>query len=962
MKLWKSKKSSSCVPGKSSSTKHDDKVDSSISVTSDRAMSPAQSEDSGLAADRGTTYATISLPRENAQAMGILFLDRVDLTYPPVIATLNALGPAADFLAPGDRLHQIDGISTIGLTNEHVMSILYHGNGPAVVEIEYSLPEYLSQNSLCVTTKLAQITVERENGCLGLTLRGGGDFPLIVTNIRPHGPVYKCGRIKPGDRLLRVDNVSLINKTLSEAQQILKCGHLSGLTNLTIEYDVSVMQSVEFSMGPLLIEIERSPGDKLGLVLSNASPNVYHQPLDVTNGKMDEISQAGVFIANIIPATLADRTGALSIGDKIQSVDDTLVESNSLTPEDVMQLLDTNTNRGFTQIQILPAHAIARLRGLHAQNGTTAKYGFNTMESRKMRQKKFMRKSSLPLLESSGSGLMSASVGLCRSETVQVVLDCSQGSGICLGAPSSCGRGHIIAQVIPESVADRSGCIQKGDRLLAVNKLYNLDAGTVRQILGDIGYKNVHQQGSPNWVEVEIEFDMSDSVIPSSGVFNVKLPKYQERSELGITVNATNSGAFIITDVKPGSAAHRTGSLRAGDILLAVDSQPLQHYNVDALLKDNKNEFTTLTIKRTCLPDFLFDAQYRNNFMYSSTETRIADNNSPSSYGYSGTTKRIDSGRGEATRPNPGNQSDFYQMEENLMGNGMMTIRRPPPFSNSLSNMELTQMGNTSTLKTDNNPSDIAEDTFMEMEGYPEYFQTYYNLDLPMPMTSYSNPTHQIVSTVRLETNGGPLGITLAGSENLQKPIVISAFVEGGVAHLSGKLCIGDEILAINGESIQGVPLSTATKLLQRFENVVDLKITRNRTESSENAGSSLPQPQAIYSKIQRRPRSPSVTDALSTSSSAEGRFKTIHITLYKDKVYDDYGFSLSDGLYERGVYINRIRSGGPADAVGLLKSFDRIMMVNGTKTQDFDCCLTVPLIAASGDKIDLIVQRPISD
>lgn len=38
-------------------------------------MSPAQSEDSGLAADRGTTYATISLPRDNVQAMmGILML------------------------------------------------------------------------------------------------------------------------------------------------------------------------------------------------------------------------------------------------------------------------------------------------------------------------------------------------------------------------------------------------------------------------------------------------------------------------------------------------------------------------------------------------------------------------------------------------------------------------------------------------------------------------------------------------------------------------------------------------------------------------------------------------------------------------------------------------------------------------------------------------------------------------
>lgn len=47
-------------------------------------MSPAQSEDSGLAADRGTTYATISLPRENAQAMGIVFAGKnflSDLTF-----------------------------------------------------------------------------------------------------------------------------------------------------------------------------------------------------------------------------------------------------------------------------------------------------------------------------------------------------------------------------------------------------------------------------------------------------------------------------------------------------------------------------------------------------------------------------------------------------------------------------------------------------------------------------------------------------------------------------------------------------------------------------------------------------------------------------------------------------------------------------------------------------------------
>lgn len=175
---------------------------------------------------RGVTEGPSSVNKN----LAILISERTDLSYPPVIESINVLGPAADFLAPGDRIHQVDGISTIGLANQHIFSILCHGEGPAVIEIEYSLPEYskdashnfsriksfhikrlisisVSQNSLCVVSKLAQITVERENGCLGLTLRGGGEYPLIVTNVRPAGPVYKTGRIKPGDRVLRVDNV-----------------------------------------------------------------------------------------------------------------------------------------------------------------------------------------------------------------------------------------------------------------------------------------------------------------------------------------------------------------------------------------------------------------------------------------------------------------------------------------------------------------------------------------------------------------------------------------------------------------------------------------------------------------------------------------------------------------------------------------------------------------------------------
>lgn len=74
------------------------------------------------------------------------------------------------------------------------------------------------------------------------------------------------------------------------------------------------------------------------------------------------------------------------------------------------------------------------------------------MDSRKTTmRRKLARKSSLPL----ENGTMHSSSGLCRPETIQVVLDCSQGSGLCLGPQATCGGGYLISQILPESVADR---------------------------------------------------------------------------------------------------------------------------------------------------------------------------------------------------------------------------------------------------------------------------------------------------------------------------------------------------------------------------------------------------------------------------------------------------------------------------------------------------------------------------
>ena len=46
----------------------------------------------------------------------------------------------------------------------------------------------------------------------------------------------------------------------------------------------------------------------------------------------------------------------------------------------------------------------------------------------------------------------------------------------------------------------------------------------------------------------------------------------------------------------------------------------------------------------------------------------------------------------------------------------------------------------------------------------------------------------------------------------------------------------------------------------------------------------------------------------------------------------DDYGFSLSDGLYEKGVYVSALRPRSPAAGPGGLQLYDRILQVRSFK------------------------------
>lgn len=188
--------------------------------------------------------------------------------------------------------------------------------------------------------------------------------------------------------------------------------------------------------------------------------------------------------------------------------------------------------------------------------------------------------------------------------------------------------------------------------------------------------------------------------------------------------------------------------------------------------------------------------------------------------------------------------------------------------------------------------TNVSHGTQTDMNASSTQNQNYSNNNL-MTSSIFTQPN---VFNVQLHPNGGPLGITLAGNEDGQKPIVISGLQEGGVAFNTGQIQVGDVLLAINNESVIGIPLSSATKLLQIQNEVIELRLSRsNRATNSTMAAEKLPQPQVLYAEVQRRPNNLSKADAMSNSSSnsrsgsnnSDTQLKTIHVTLYKDQGKD---------------------------------------------------------------------------
>uniref|UniRef100_A0A8C2EP30 Glutamate receptor interacting protein 2b n=1 Tax=Cyprinus carpio TaxID=7962 RepID=A0A8C2EP30_CYPCA len=574
--------------------------------------------------------------------------------------------------------------------------------------------------------------------------------------------------------------------------------------------------------------------------------------------------------------------------------------------------------------------------------------------------------------KSSSVSLASSSVGpggqIVHTESSEVTLrgDPLNGFGVQLQggifATETLSAPPLIRFIEPDSSAERCGLLQVGDRVLSINGIPTED-GTLEeanQLLRDAALANK--------VTLEIEFDVAESVVPSSGTFHVKLQK-KRGVELGITISASKKPGepLIISDIKKGSMAHRTGTLEPGDKLLAIDNIRLENCSMEDAVQILQQSEDLVKLKIRKDEDNSDEQESSGSIIYTVELKRYGG---PLGITISGTEEPFDpiiiSG---LTKRGLAERTGAIHVGDRILAINSVSLKGKP-LSEAIHLLQVA--GETVTLKIkkqtdtpdeknkendlDNELSD-NEDEMTDSQKTNKlsdiYSTTIPSVDSAMESwdgsgmdAGYSSQGAYIHQAAGIALhphewrNTKQRNSTSPPTRHKNYPFSDGGFSEDdwdkAASIMTGSaLSLGVEGGKAHGETVSQPhlsPLRKAPHLLNETKNKSTLRMSEKTWESRR-----------IKEEIQ---------DILSPTPLELHKVGGLHYIKS-----DDFGFSVSDGFLEKGVYVNMIRPEGPADRAGL-KPYDRILQVNHVRTRDFDCCLAVPLITEAGDRLELVISR----
>ncbi|XP_030776009.1 multiple PDZ domain protein isoform X4 [Rhinopithecus roxellana] len=725
-----------------------------------------------------------------------------------------------------------------------------------------------------LTGELHMIELEKGHSGLGLSLAGNKDrsrMSVFIVGIDPNGAAGKDGRLQIADELLEINGQILYGRSHQNASSIIKCApskvKIIFIRNKDAVNQMAVCPGNAVEPLPSASENLQNKETEPTVTTSDAAvdlssfKNVQHLELPKDQGGLgiaisEEDTLSGVIIKSLTEHGVAATDGRLKVGDQILAVDDEIVVGYPV--EKFISLLKTTK----TTVKLT----------IHAENpdsqAVPSAAGAASGEKKNSSQSLMLPQSGSPEPESIRNTSRSSTPAIFASDpaTCPIIPGCETtieiskgrtGLGLSIVGGSDTLLGAIIIhEVYEEGAACKDGRLWAGDQILEVNGI-DLRKATHDEAI------NVLRQ-TPQRVRLTLYRD--EAPYKEEEVCDTLTIELQKKPGKGLglsIVGKRNDTGVFVSDIVKGGIADADGRLMQGDQILMVNGEDVRNATQEAVAALLKCSLGTVTLEVGRIKAGPFHSERRPSQSSQVSEGSLSSFTFPLS--------------GSSTSESLESSSKKNALASEIQGLRTVEIKKGPTDSLgiSIAGGVGSPLGDVPIFIAMMHPTGVAAQTqklrvgdrivticgtstegmthtqavnllknasgSIEMQvvaGGDVSVVTGHQQEPASSSLSFTGLTSSSIfqddlgppqcKSITLERGPDGLGFSIVGgygSPHGDLPIYVKTVFAKGAASEDGRLKRGDQIIAVNGQSLEGVTHEEAVAILKRTKGTVTLMV-----------------------------------------------------------------------------------------------------------------------------------------